>query len=175
MTRPLLMIPGPIEISPVVQDAFARVFRKLDSFQGQSAFYTWLYRIVVNLSIDAIRKKKRQRRADVDDESAREALRSEQELWPTYDATNPRQEAERTQLADKLREAFHELSEIHQSVLFLREIEGFSYEEIAKTLKIKKGTVMSRLFHARKAMQEMLHKEINGEWTGLSHLGKPAS
>ena len=159
----------------VVQEAFARVYRKLDSFQGQSAFYTWLYRIVVNLSIDAIRKKKRQRRADVDDESAREALRSEEALWPGYDGTNPAKEVERNELGNKLRAAFRELPEIHQAVVFLREIEGFSYEEIAETLKIKKGTVMSRLFHARKAMQELLKKEMNGEWAGKGKVGNPAS
>lgn len=169
------MLKNKSDAEDVVQDAFARVFRKLDSFQGQSAFYTWLYRIVVNLSIDAIRKKKRQRRANVDDEVAREALRSEQELWPTYDASNPSTEVERVELGNKLREAFSELPEIHQAVVFLREVQGFSYEEIAETLKIKKGTVMSRLFHARKAMQELLKKEMNGEWQELGRSGNPAS
>lgn len=147
----------------VVQEAFARVHLKLDRFQGQSAFYTWLYRIVVNLSIDAIRKRKRQRRADVDDEAAREALRSEEQLWPGYDSTNPDAEVLRRELGDRLRGAFGDLPEIHQAVLFLREVEGFSYAEIASTLKIKKGTVMSRLFHARKAMQALYEKKSKGD------------
>jgi RNA polymerase sigma-70 factor (ECF subfamily) len=82
---------------------------------------------------------------------------------------------ERNELGNKLRAAFRELPEIHQAVVFLREIEGFSYEEIAETLKIKKGTVMSRLFHARKAMQELLKKEMNGEWAGQGKVGNPAS
>jgi len=145
-----------------VQEAFSRVYRKLDSFKGQSAFYTWLYRIVVNLSIDLIRKKKRQRRACVDDEAAREALRSEEELWPRYDAGDPDAEIIRRELGDRLRVAFQELPEIHQAVLVLREVEGFSYEEIATTLRIKKGTVMSRLFHARKTMRGLLQKKVDG-------------
>ncbi|MEL6546587.1 MAG: sigma-70 family RNA polymerase sigma factor [Myxococcota bacterium] len=137
----------------VVQDAFARVHKRLKDFEGQSAFYTWLYRIVVNLSIDYMRKRKRERRVDVEDESAREALRGGEELWPRYSDSDPGDSMERVQLRQKLQLAFQDLPEIHQAVLMLRELEGFSYEEIATTLNIKKGTVMSRLFHARKAMQ----------------------
>ncbi len=140
----------------VVQDAFARVYRRLGDFEGNSAFYTWLYRIVVNLSIDAIRKRKRERRVDIEDESAREALKSGEDLWPRYEDSHPGQSAERRELGNKLQKAFAGLPEIHQAVILLREIEGRSYEEIAETLAIKKGTVMSRLFHARKSMQESL-------------------
>src|SRR5687768_4174115 len=64
----------------VVQDAFTRVHRRLGEFEGASAFYTWLYRIVVNLSIDAIRRRRRERRVDIEDEAVREALRSGDEL-----------------------------------------------------------------------------------------------
>jgi RNA polymerase sigma-70 factor, ECF subfamily len=137
----------------VVQDAFARVHQRLGDFAGASAFYTWLYRIVVNLSIDALRRRQRERRVDLEAEAAREALRSSDELWPRYDDTQPLEAAERRQLGARLQRAFAELPEIHQAVILLRELEGMSYEEIAKTLKIKKGTVMSRLFHARRAMQ----------------------
>lgn len=137
----------------VVQDAFARVHRRLADFEGQSAFYTWLYRIVVNLSIDTLRKRKRQRRVDVEDETVREALRGGEELWPRFDGSHPEESAERVQLREQLKLALGELPEIHQAVLTLRELQGFSYDEIAATLSIKKGTVMSRLFHARKAMQ----------------------
>ena len=140
----------------VAQEAFSRVYRKLESFEGQSAFSTWLYRIVVNLSIDALRKRKRQRRADVDDELTREALRSDEELWPVFDESDPMLSVERRELRGRLDAAFAELPEIHRAVLLLREVQGLSYEEIAETLQIKKGTVMSRLFHARKAMQVKL-------------------
>jgi RNA polymerase sigma-70 factor (ECF subfamily) len=141
----------------VVQDAFARVHLRLKDFEGSSAFYTWLYRIVVNLSIDAIRKRRRERRADLEDEAAREALRSGDDLWPRFDESHPGEAVERHELAMRLQTAFEDLPEIHQAVILLRELEGMSYEEIARTLKIKKGTVMSRLFHARKAMQANLN------------------
>jgi RNA polymerase sigma-70 factor (ECF subfamily) len=69
----------------------------------------------------------------------------------------------RRELGERLRAAFSDLPEIHQAVLFLREVEGFSYDEIARTLKIKKGTVMSRLFHARKSMQALYEKKSKGD------------
>lgn len=139
----------------VVQDAFARVHVRLNAFEGSSAFYTWLYRIVVNLSIDLMRRRRRERRVDIDNEPARDALRhGEEELWPRYDDTHPAESAERKQLSEQLNRAFADLPEIHQAVLLLRELEGLSYDEIAETLNIKKGTVMSRLFHARRSLQE---------------------
>jgi RNA polymerase sigma-70 factor (ECF subfamily) len=140
----------------VLQDAFARVHARLKDFEGSSAFYTWLYRIVVNLSIDTMRRRRRERRVDLEDETARDALRGGEELWPRYRDGGPDETAERAELAAKLDRAFKGLPEIHQAVIVLRELEGFSYEEIAETLGIKKGTVMSRLFHARRGMQQNL-------------------
>jgi RNA polymerase sigma-70 factor (ECF subfamily) len=140
----------------VLQEAFARVHSRLKDFEGSSAFYTWLYRIVVNLSIDSMRKRRRERRADVDEETTREAMRSGEELWPRYRDRDPSETTDRKRLAKKLEKAFAGLPEIHQAVIVLRELEGFSYEEIAETLGIKKGTVMSRLFHARRGMQQNL-------------------
>ncbi|HSI02907.1 MAG TPA: sigma-70 family RNA polymerase sigma factor, partial [Myxococcota bacterium] len=140
----------------VLQDAFARVHARLKDFEGSSAFYTWLYRIVVNLSIDTMRKRRRERRVELEDETTREALRSGEELWPRYRDAGPDDTHERKELAAKLDRAFRGLPEIHQAVIVLRELEGFSYEEIAETLGIKKGTVMSRLFHARRGMQANL-------------------
>jgi len=150
----------------VAQDAFVRVHRKLEGFQGQSAFSTWLYRIVVNLSIDLMRKKKRQRRADVDDEAARDALRSEQDLWPRFEEHDPSVSLERRELHKQLNQAFKELPEIHRAVLVLREVQGLSYDEIAQSLEIKKGTVMSRLFHARKAMQVQMKSQPKAKVEG---------
>ncbi|MBI5509878.1 MAG: sigma-70 family RNA polymerase sigma factor [Deltaproteobacteria bacterium] len=150
------LLKNPDDAQDVVQDAFARVHQRLKHFEGSSAFYTWLYRIVVNLSIDALRKRRRERRADVEDEATRDALGSGDSLWPRYDDTDPAGNAERRELATQLRVAFKDLPEIHQAVIMLRELEGMSYSEIARILKIKKGTVMSRLFHARRGMQEKL-------------------
>ena len=140
----------------VVQDAFSRVYRRLATFDGGASFYTWLYRIVVNLSIDTLRKRKRDRRIDNQADDAARALELGRGAWPGFDDTCPDGAAERRDLAKKLRRAFQDLPEIHQAVLMLRELEGLSYEEIAKTLGIKKGTVMSRLFNARRIMQTRL-------------------
>ncbi len=140
----------------VVQDAFARVHVRLKGFEGSSAFYTWLYRIVVNLCIDTIRRRRREHRVDLENEADRDALASAEALWPGLDQTHPGDNAERRELGHQLQGAFAGLPEIHQAVLLLREMEGMSYEEIARTLRIKKGTVMSRLFHARKSMQVKL-------------------
>ena len=100
-----------------------------------------------------MRKKKRQRRADIDDEAARDALRSEQDLWPRFEEHDPSISLERRELHKQLNQAFRELPDIHRAVLVLREVQGLSYDEIAEALEIKKGTVMSLLFRARKAMQ----------------------
>jgi RNA polymerase sigma-70 factor (ECF subfamily) len=156
----------------VVQDAFARVHLRLGSFEGSSAFYTWLYRIVVNLSIDAIRRRQRERRVDLEDDAARDALKAGDGLWPRFDDTQPLASVERAQLGSRLRRALAELPEIHQAVILLRELEGMSYEEIARTLHIKKGTVMSRLFHARHSMQQHLEAETAADHS-VGSKGKP--
>ncbi len=147
------------EAQDVVQEAFVKAHGRLGEFQGQSGFYTWLYRIVANLSIDTLRKRKRERRADIEQEDVREALRNgtHETLWPSFDDTNPAMNAERRELRQRLQRVFEQLSDIHQDVIMLREVQGQSYEEIAGMLGIKKGTVMSRLFHARRAMQNELH------------------
>lgn len=140
----------------VVQEAFARVHRRLASFQGNSGFYTWLYRIVVNLSIDKLRHYKRQRWFGVADERL---LDQAPPLWHGVDGRDPRLSVERRELGERLQRALAQLPEIHRAVLLLRELEGMSYDEIARALGVKKGTVMSRLFHARRAMQRELSEE----------------
>lgn len=140
----------------VVQDAFARVYKRLGTFEGDSSFYTWLYRIVVNQSIDALRRRRREKRVELDSEDTRAAEREGVQMWPRFEPSDPGESAERRELGAKLQRALDGLQEIHQAVILLRELEGFTYEEIAQTLGIRKGTVMSRLFHARKAMQRSL-------------------
>ena len=140
----------------VIQEAFVRAHARLSDFRGESAFYTWLYRIVVNLSIDAMRKQRRERRLHLEEEGLHHALNQGRELWPTLRAHDPFVNVQRQQLAKRLREALNGMSENHRIVLVLREVEGLSYEEISEVLAIKKGTVMSRLFHARRNLQESL-------------------
>ena len=139
----------------IVQEAYARAHGRLEAFRAESAFYTWLYRIVVNLSIDMIRKRRRDRCVHIEDDGWRDALASRQDLWPA-DRQDPFETVDRQQLRRRLEAAFEAMPDIHQSVLLLREVEGLSYDELSRTLRIKKGTVMSRLFHARRNMQRHL-------------------
>lgn len=142
----------------IVQIAFARVHRRLADFQGQSAFYTWLYRVVVNASIDLLRKRRREKRTSVADDRAKDAHGLGAELWPVFPGHDPAAVHRRRELNQQLNTALARLSTIHRAVIVLREVEGQSYEQIAATLDIKRGTVMSRLFNARRALQGTLNR-----------------
>jgi RNA polymerase sigma-70 factor (ECF subfamily) len=144
----------------VVQDAFIKVHRSLDRFQGQSTFYTWLYRIVVNLCIDQRRKRARSR-TEVMDNTAPEHVNRAAEFDGTHrPGTKPNQNAEDRELGRHIQAAMEQLTENHRAILLLREVDGLSYDELAQVLEISKGTVMSRLFHARQNMQRLLRPAL---------------
>ena len=149
----------------IVQEAFIKVHRHVHNFQGTSSFYTWLYRIVMNLSIDYIRRAKRARKFDYDDKVRRNAenVAGDGAILPSILDSNPRRTVLRQELATAIQEALDELPEHHRAVILLREIEGLSYEEMAKILEVPRGTIMSRLFHARRKMQELLSDYVQGE------------
>lgn len=149
----------------IVQEAFVRVHRHLGGFQGASSFYTWLYRITMNLSIDHHRRKKNAIAVDYDDAIRREPEDAESaaEIMPSYVNNDPGKSHSRKELAERMRAALSTLPEYHQQVIVLREVDGLSYEEIAKIMKVPKGTIMSRLFHARRKMQSALADYVEGE------------
>jgi RNA polymerase sigma-70 factor (ECF subfamily) len=151
------------EAMDITQDTFVRVHRYLPSFKGDSSFFTWTYRIATNLCLDAQRKKGRSERVDLadGDEAEIEAAMDP----PSAALAGPQRAALNAELKGKIEEALQSLSENHRSILLLRELEGLSYEELAKVLGIRKGTVMSRLFHARLKMQNKL-REYLGEEAG---------
>ncbi|MBW1808020.1 MAG: sigma-70 family RNA polymerase sigma factor [Deltaproteobacteria bacterium] len=152
------MVRDPEAAMDVSQEVFIKVHRYLGSFQGTSSFYTWLYRITVNLSIDFIRKRGKRDMVDYDDMlQRREPDDIEARITPTFLDANPLKAVDRLELREQLAKAFETLTEKHRAVLLLREVEGLSYDEIARTLKVHKGTVMSRLHHARKNLQLALH------------------
>ena len=143
------------DVADVTQDAFIKAYRALPNFRGDSAFYTWLYRIAVNSAKNYLVAIGRKPPAnDVDAEEA--------DYYDGSDALKEHSSPERSVLSDELEatlfRAMEKLPDDLRMAITLREIEGLSYEEIADTLKIKKGTVMSRLFHARKALQQSLTK-----------------
>jgi RNA polymerase sigma-70 factor (ECF subfamily) len=159
----------------VVQDAFIKAHKKLAEFEGNAAFSTWLYRICVNLCIDKKRADARRRKVDLDDALASDdGLYADADISGRLSGTNPLKTAADKELGSEIGRALAGLSEDHKSILLLREVEGMSYEEIAETLGIPRGTVMSRLFHARKNMQRLLRPFLGlPEGTGLG--GDPAS
>lgn len=141
----------------VVQDAFIKAHKKLAEFEGNAAFSTWLYRICVNLCIDKKRADARRRKVDLDDAlSVDDSLYADADIGGRLAAANPLKTTGDKELGKEIDRALAGLSDDHKSILLLREVEGMSYEEIADTLGIPRGTVMSRLFHARKNMQRLL-------------------
>ena len=137
----------------VVQEAFLRVHRGLDSFHGGSTFFTWLYRIVTNLSIDLLRKPSR-REAELDE--TREIDEADIPLLSRIDGADPLDVIRRGEIRNKLEAALDALPVYHRGVIVMREVEGLSYEEMAEAMGVSKGTIMSRLFHARQKLQRAL-------------------
>jgi RNA polymerase sigma-70 factor (ECF subfamily) len=146
----------------VVQEAFLKAYRSLDRFEGRSSFYTWFYRVVMNLCIDAKRRQPSGRMVEWDESQALEAP-----AGTGLDAVDPaRQQAsgpagdlERAELRDTIGRAIEALPDDARQTLMLREVDGLSYSEIAKSLGVPKGTVMSRLHHARRRLRALLAEQ----------------
>lgn len=144
----------------VTQDAFVKVHRYLANFKGDSSFYTWLYRIVVNLCIDRKRKASRAAEVDYDDGLQHGTGFANGPTLASTHIDSPQKALARKELREHMAIALDKLSPSHREILMLREVEGMSYEDIAETLEIAKGTVMSRLFHARKNFQKALSRYL---------------
>jgi len=142
----------------LVQDAFLRVFKSLASFQGSSSFFTWLYRIITNLSIDLIRKPGRQLAVELDvgrnDDG--DAPEGDFPLLSHVEGADPAEVVRRKEIAARVQLALDALPSYHRGVILMREVEGLSYDEMAEVMGVSKGTIMSRLFHARQKLQKAL-------------------
>lgn len=144
----------------IVQESFVKAYLSLGSFRKESTFYTWIYRIAHNMAIDY--KRKIARRGN-----AIELSEVERSL-PVDERASPLEAVVRQEQGDGMQRALAKLSEEHKTVIILREVDGLSYEEIAKVLGISKGTVMSRLHYARKQLQELL-KDFAPEGIQVNH------
>ncbi|KFE60824.1 RNA polymerase sigma factor [Hyalangium minutum] len=150
------------EAMDVSQEAFVKVYKYLDHFKGDASFYTWLYRITVNICIDIIRKRAGAGGEAVEFDETLPMDVSEANIGALGSrlGTNPQKSALRRELAEKIQEALASVPEKHRAILLLREVEGMSYEDLSRTLDIPKGTVMSRLFHARAKVQKILSQYL---------------
>ncbi len=131
------------------QETFFRAYRKINSFHGESSFYTWLYRIAVNMAIDAQRRLKR---SPLDFRDSMDGVLQERNEV----AKDAFADVHEKQLRAKLSQAIDDLSPEHRAVIVLRTLEGLSYKDIGEILGCSEGTVMSRLHYARKKLQEKL-------------------
>ncbi len=141
----------------VAQEAFVKAFSSLSSFKGEASFTTWMHRIAVNLAIDTLRRRRRGDASVYDD---RVAVAEEGESRvPAPD--NPEAALESQQVRRLLTRGIEALPPTHRAVLILREVDGLSYDEIARAVGCSLGTVMSRLFYARRKLQKILRPHLN--------------
>ena len=147
----------------VVQEAFIKVHRYLPNFEGQSSFYTWLYRIVANLCIDHLRRSGRKRDVEFDDRLRHDGDQPEAAvaLVPISALGDPAEAVKNKEILAAVEESLAHLSDKHRAVIVMRELQGLSYADMAKTMNCSKGTIMSRLFHARRNMQKLLKDRLD--------------
>jgi RNA polymerase sigma-70 factor (ECF subfamily) len=141
----------------LTQETFVKAFRNLHGFRSDARFYTWLYRIAMNLAIDLTRRRKRTPISGMDEDVGIRDARGE--IADVHNIDSPRKVLERKQLHKAIMDALDQLPEQQKQVILLREVEGLSYREIADVLDLAEGTVMSRLFYARKKLQKVLEAE----------------
>ncbi|RIL05411.1 MAG: RNA polymerase subunit sigma-24 [Proteobacteria bacterium] len=144
-----------------VQDAFLKAYTNLGGFEGRSSFYTWLYRLAMNLCLDARRRDRSDRfvatpePGDLERIATLDARPAGEQHWRSHEES-PDDAVGRGELREAVARAIAALPDAARETLILREVEGLSYSEIAEALDIPKGTVMSRLHYARRRVQEIL-------------------
>ena len=150
------IVKDPDQAWDVSQEAFVRVHGHLVEFKGESSFQTWVMRIASHLAIDSLRRERKNRRDQLEDVNEELIGEAGEGILSTPLGNDPSANLLRRELAGRMQQALDGLPEINRTILVLREVEGLSYEELAERLGVQKGTVMSRLFHARKKMQAAL-------------------
>jgi RNA polymerase sigma-70 factor (ECF subfamily) len=140
----------------LAQESFLKAWKSIGRFRGQSSFYTWIYRIVMNVTIDWLRKKQvKGGGAEFDDAIQLKEIDPASKTVPKSE-TLPHQAMEREEIRARIEKAIGQLSPEHRAVILMKEIDEMQYHEIAEALGCSIGTVMSRLFYARKKLQSLL-------------------
>ncbi len=142
------------DANDLAQDSFIKAFQALKSFKGGSSFYTWLYRIAVNKTINFLKQRKNRVHMSLNDLDFN--TENNPDLVALISEKTPRREAGLNELQEKLNAAMLRLSEPHRLVVVLHDVQGLSHEEVAKVMECNIGTVRSRLFYARQQLQSLL-------------------
>ena len=136
------------------QLTWVKAWNRLSSYKEESKFFTWLYRVAVNTALDFLRQRKRQNEVELNEEIRVESPAGTE--WPASTTAAPDRELEQGEIRRAFFKALDDLSPDHKAALILREVEGRTYKEIAEATKCRVGTVMSRIFYARKMIQEKM-------------------
>ena len=139
----------------LAQDGFVKAWKNIGRFRGQSSFYTWLYRIVMNVTIDSLRRKRIESGTEFDDQIGLRNIAPGATTAPKSEM-QPAEKISDREIRQRIDEAISRLSSEHRAAIVMREIDGLEYSEIAEQMECSIGTVMSRLFYARKKLQAML-------------------
>ena len=142
------------DANDLAQEAFIKAFRALRSFKGGSSFYTWVYRIAVNKTINFLKQRKNKVHMSLNDLDFN--AEHDPDLVALISDKTPRRQVSLTELQEKLNTAMQKLSEHHRLVVTLHDVQGLSHEEVAKIMDCNIGTVRSRLFYARQQLQAYL-------------------
>ena len=142
------------DANDLAQDTFIKAFHALKSFKGGSSFYTWIYRIAVNKTINFLKQRKHRTHMSLNDLDFN--AEHDPDLLSLVSDKTPRRDAHLAELQQKLNEALQKLSEPHRLVVTLHDVQGLAHEEIAKIMDCNVGTVRSRLFYARQQLQATL-------------------
>lgn len=151
--RAMLMMRNEGEALDLSQEAWVKAWQRLHQFQGDSSFATWMTRIVINLCLDQIRRQKKNRSESI--EQLEEEAGGVERQMPV-ETVNPTEGLEKTELRQRIDDAMSKLTDAHRAVLIMHEFDGMQYKEIADRIGISIGTVMSRLFYARRRLASLL-------------------
>jgi len=142
------------DANDLTQEAFIKAHKALGSFKGDSSFFTWVYRIAVNKTINFLKSRKNKIHLSLNDLDFN--AEHDPDLVAFVSEKTPRRDAGLSELQEKLNEAMQRLSDVHRLVVTLHDVQGLSHEEISKIMDCNTGTVRSRLFYARQQLQGYL-------------------
>lgn len=142
------------DANDLTQDAFIKAYRAINSFKGDSSFFTWIYRIAVNKTINFLKTRKNKIHLSLNDLDFN--AEHDPEIVALVSENTPRRDMSLSELQEKLNEAMQKLSDVHRLVVTLHDVQGLSHEEISKIMDCNTGTVRSRLFYARQQLQGYL-------------------